>query len=101
MDTSFPLGRPAPSLAPAGLAARRGRAPVQFPQDALETFVRAEAARDQDRLEEAARLFGLSAAKWRASGELFLAIDAYFELGASLLLQGRGGLLPDLAARPP
>jgi hypothetical protein len=99
MDTSIPLGRQIPSRAPAGLAPRPTRAPAKFSPDALETFARAESARDQGRLEDAARLFGLSAAKWRASGELFLAIDAYFELGAILLLQGRGGLLAELAAR--
>lgn len=67
--------------------------------DAQEIFARAEAARDQGRLEDAARLFGRSAANWGAAGRVFQAIDAYFELGAILLLQGRGGLLPDLASR--
>ncbi|MEP7008955.1 MAG: hypothetical protein ABJC13_01385 [Acidobacteriota bacterium] len=72
---------------------------MKSPQDAEETFARAEAARDQGRLEDAARLFGRSAANWGATGEAFLATDAYFELGAILLLQGRGRLLPDLADR--
>ncbi len=72
---------------------------LKFPQDAQEIFARAEAARDQGRLEDAARLFGRSAAKWGASGKVIQAANAYFELGAILLLQGRGRLLPDLADR--
>lgn len=72
---------------------------LKFPQHAEEIFARAETARDQGRPEDAARLFGLSAANWRATGQIFLAADAYFELGAILLLQGRGGLLLDLADR--
>ncbi len=68
-------------------------------QDAEEIFAQAEAARDQDRLKDAARLFGRSAARWGAAGKVILAADAYFELGALLLREGRGGLLPDLADR--
>lgn len=72
---------------------------LKFPQEPQEIFARAETARDQGRLEDAARLFGRSAADWGATGMVFHAIDAYFELGAVLLLQGRGGLLGDLADR--
>ncbi|MEP7011690.1 MAG: hypothetical protein ABJC13_15305 [Acidobacteriota bacterium] len=72
---------------------------MTFRHEAQEIFARAEAALDQGLVEDAARLFGLSAAKWRATGDVFPAADAYFELGAILLLQGRGGLLSDLADR--
>ncbi len=66
-------------------------------EDAKGTFALAESARDQGRLEDAARLFGRSATRWAKSGKAFPAIDAYFELGAILILQGRVGLIPDLA----
>ena len=68
-------------------------------QNVEEIFARAEAARDQGCLEDAARLFGRSASNWAAYGKVIQAADAYFELGAILLQQGRGGLLPDLADR--
>ncbi len=66
---------------------------------AEELFVRAEHARDQADLEGAARLFGRAAGTWRTTGDVLDAADAYLELGAVLLRQGRGHILPDLAAR--
>ncbi|HEV7672560.1 MAG TPA: hypothetical protein VGS22_28920 [Thermoanaerobaculia bacterium] len=62
-------------------------------------FAQAENTRDQGDLENAARLFGRSAGTWRSSGDVLEAADAYIELGSVLLSQGRGQLLPDLAAR--
>ncbi|MEP7009078.1 MAG: hypothetical protein ABJC13_02020 [Acidobacteriota bacterium] len=81
------------------MTVRKDSAHLTFPQDAQQVFARAEAARDQGRLEDAARLFGRSATTWGTEGRVFQAIDAYLELGAILLLQGRGTLLPDLAER--
>ncbi len=66
---------------------------------ATEMFSRAETARDQGNLETAARWFGRAAGTWRATGDALQAADAYVELGAVLLRQGRGGILPELAAR--
>ncbi len=91
---AVPLGRKA-GMGTATLPSMNSRSP----QDAQEIFARAEAARDQGRLNDAARLFGRSAARWGAAGKVVLATDAYFELGAILLLDGRGGLLPGLADR--
>ncbi len=71
----------------------------KFPANAQEIFARAEAAREQDRLKDAARLFGRAASSWGAAGKVFLAADAYFELGAILLREGRGGVLAGLADR--
>ncbi|HXU30190.1 MAG TPA: hypothetical protein VN851_06410 [Thermoanaerobaculia bacterium] len=78
---------------------RQDSAHLRLPQDAVEAFAHAEAARDQGRLEDAARLFGRSATIWGAAGWVFHAADAYVELGAILLFQGRVGLLPELAFR--
>ncbi|MEP7011637.1 MAG: hypothetical protein ABJC13_15040 [Acidobacteriota bacterium] len=66
---------------------------------AAEMFARAENARDQGNLEDAARLFGRAAGTWRTTGEVLEAADAYIELGAVLLRQGRGRILPELATR--
>ncbi len=66
---------------------------------AEELFARAEHARDQVDLEAAARLFGRAAGTWRTTGDVLAAADAYLELAAVLLRQGRGQILPDLAAR--
>ncbi len=88
MDSSFPHGSLAPALAPDLLR-----------QAAGEIFDRAERERDAGNLEDAARLFGRAAGTWRATGEVTRAVDAYIELGAVLLRQGRGGILPELAAR--
>lgn len=68
-------------------------------QGAEYLFARAEDARDQGNLEEAARLFGRAAGTWRTTGDVLEAADAYIELGAVLLRQGRGRILPELAAR--
>lgn len=62
-------------------------------------FDRAESARDHGDLEDAARLFGRAAGTWRTAGDPLEAADAYIELGAVLLRQGRGKILPELAAR--
>ena len=62
-------------------------------------FARAERAREENRLEEAARYFGRAAGTWRSNGNVIEAADAYLELGAVLLRQNRGHLLPDLAFR--
>lgn len=62
-------------------------------------FDRAESARDQGDLENAARLFGRAAGTWRTAGFVMEAADAYLELGAVLLFQGRGRILPELAVR--
>ncbi len=62
-------------------------------------FDRAEDARDQGNLEDAARWFGRAAGTWRTTGDVLEAADAYLELGAVSLRQGRGGILPELAAR--
>ncbi|MEP7011558.1 MAG: hypothetical protein ABJC13_14645 [Acidobacteriota bacterium] len=74
-------------------------APGELRRAAGEIFDRAERERDDGNLEEAARLFGRAAGTWRASGEVMAAADAYIELGTVLLRQGRGGILPELAAR--
>lgn len=81
MDSSLPAGQSA------------------LHQAAEEIFARAESARDQGNLEDAARLFGRAAGTWRTTGDVLEAADAYIELGAVLLRQGRGGILPELAAR--
>ncbi len=62
-------------------------------------FGRAESAREDGSLELAARLFGRAAGTWRSAGDVLDAADAYLELGAVLLRQGRGHLLPDLSVR--
>jgi hypothetical protein len=62
-------------------------------------FARAESFRDLANLEGAARLFGRAAGTWRSTGDVLEAADAYIELGGVLLQQGRGQVLPDLAAR--
>jgi hypothetical protein len=62
-------------------------------------FARAESFRDQADLEGAARLFGRAAGTWHSTGDVLEAADAYIELGAVLLRQGRGQVLPDLAVR--
>ncbi len=87
VNTPSPLGHLSLPLAPEGLA------------NAHEIFARAEAAREQGRLKDAARLFGRAAATWGAAGQVYLATDAYFELGAILLREGRGGVLAGLADR--
>jgi hypothetical protein len=76
-------------------------APVlgELRRGAEEIFARAEDARDQGNLEDAARLFGRAAGTWRTTGDVLEAADAYLELGAVLLRQGRGRILPELAAR--
>ncbi len=79
-----------PVAAPNREALRRG---------AVEIFARAECARDQGDLEDAARLFGRAAGTWRTTGDVMEAADAYIELGAVLLRQGRARILPELAAR--
>ncbi len=68
-------------------------------RSAGELFARAEHARDQGDLEGAARLFGQAAGTWRSAGDVLAAADAYLELGAVLLHQGRGRILPELAER--
>ncbi len=68
-------------------------------RSAEELFARAEHARDQADLEGAARLFGQAAGTWRSTGDVFEAADAYLELGAVLLHQGRGRILPELSLR--
>jgi hypothetical protein len=72
---------------------------AELRRGAEEIFARAEDARDQGNLEEAARLFGRAAGTWRTTGDVWEAADAYLELGAVLLRQGRGGILPELAVR--
>lgn len=74
-------------------------APFQFRQGAADIFACAESARDGGNLEDAARLFGRAAESWRTTGNVLEAADAYLELGALLLRQGRGKILPDLAVR--
>ncbi len=76
-------------------------APVreELRQGAEEIFARAESARDQGNLEDAARLFGRAAGTWRTTGAVLEAADAYIELGAVLQRQGRERILPELAAR--
>lgn len=73
--------------------------PMELRSAAAEMFARAENARDQGNLEDAARLFGRAAGTWRTTGEVLEAADAYIELGAVLLRQGRGRILPELATR--
>jgi hypothetical protein len=68
-------------------------------QGAEEMFDRAEDARDQGNLEDSARWFGRAAGTWRTTGDVLKAADAYLELGAVLLRQRRGAMLPELAAR--
>ncbi len=68
-------------------------------RSAEELFARAEQARDQVDLEAAARLFGRAAGTWRSTGDVWEAADAYLELGAVLVRQGRGRILPELAER--
>ncbi len=68
-------------------------------RSAEELFARAEGARDQVDLEGAARLFGRAAGTWRSTGDALEAADAYLELGAVLVRQGRGRILPELAER--
>ncbi|MEP7012509.1 MAG: hypothetical protein ABJC13_19485 [Acidobacteriota bacterium] len=93
MTTPFALGHngcpPVPS-APPSSDLRKG---------AEEIFARGENARDQGNLEDAARWFGRAAGTWRSTGDALEAADAYLELGAVLLRQGRGVILPELAAR--
>lgn len=62
-------------------------------------FTRAESARDRGDLEDAARWFGRAAGTWRTTGDVLEAADAYIELGAVLLRQGRGRILRELAVR--
>ncbi len=88
MASSLPFGRTAPPLAPGALRRAAG-----------EIFDRAERERDEGNLEDAARRFGRAAGTWRTTGDVMAAADAYLELGAVLLRQGRGGILPELAAR--
>jgi hypothetical protein len=71
----------------------------QFRHRAEEIFAQAENARDQGNLEDAASLFGRAAGTWRTTGRVLEAADAYIELGAVLLRQGRGRILPELATR--
>ncbi len=66
---------------------------------AEEDFARAEEARKDGLLEEAARRFGRAARGFRAAGDVYRSADAFLELGAVLLRQGRGRLLPELSAR--
>ncbi len=68
-------------------------------RSAEELFARAEQARDLADLEGAARLFGQAAGTWRSAGDALAAADAYLELGAVLLYQGRGRILPELGER--
>jgi hypothetical protein len=72
---------------------------MELRRAAAEMFARAENARDQGNLENAARWFGRAAGTWRSTGDVLEAADAYIELGAVLLHQGRGKILPELAAR--
>lgn len=72
---------------------------MELRRAAAEMFYRAESARDQGDLEDAARLFGRAAGTWRTTGDVMDAADAYIELGAVMLRQGRGRILPELAAR--
>ena len=103
MDSDFPRGRLVPPLASAGLADAPAEEPAhpdfsRLPSGA-ELFGRAERERDAGNLEGAARLFGRAAGAWRTAGDVLEAADAYLELGAILLRQGRGRLLPELASR--
>ncbi len=87
---------------PQGLVAVSPNAPpvrAELRQGAEEIFARAEYARDQGDLENAARLFGRAAGTWRTTGDVLKAADAYIELGAVLLRQGRGKILSELATR--
>ena len=72
---------------------------MELRRAAAEMFARAENARDQGNLENAARWFGRAAGTWRTTGDVLEAADAYIELGAVLLGQGRGRILPELATR--
>ena len=97
MGRPFHLARLALPHVPGDPAGAPGSGDLR--RGAEEMFTRAEDARDQGNLEDAARWFGRAAGTWRTTGDVLEAADAYLELGAVLLRQGRGKLLPELAAR--